>query len=201
MVHYFRLIGNPVDADIIRQVFLKLPEHGIHIFSVSDDIVAFPHFGGKHQAFFPVVGDIVVRLRIFPYHFRYVFQADMIALHVRIDNLLFNVFFGQIGAFYMNRDDHVLVVNFACCCNKTFGNQRLIEVENTDAVSSQFFFFDVNTNLFLLCPVTPQIGYRFDGTELSFQYLQLFFELTIGFCIGLKGDKQCRCVAKVIVGY
>ena len=71
----------------------------------ADDILPFLHLDGEEEAFLPVVGDQAFCLRIFLPDVGDVFQADIVAFRVGIDNLLLHVIDGVQRFGYIDRLD------------------------------------------------------------------------------------------------
>ena len=92
VAHDPALVGNAENANLGRQfLLLELIQHFIYLVAHGHDVLALLHFYGEQQAFLAVVGDITVRLGIFPDYAGHVFQANHIALRVGVNDLLLHI--------------------------------------------------------------------------------------------------------------
>ena len=70
----------------------------------------------------------------------------------------------------------------------------------TDAVGLQTLSVDVETDLLLLFAKEFYVGNRWDAAQTVTEVIAVLFQFSVTALRALDGDKQGRCVAKLIVG-
>ena len=175
------MIGDGIDAHVLRQRCFELPQYVFYLVSELHDVAAFVHFYRQNDALLPVVLNVFVGMWVFALNGGDVAQADNVAARVAVHNAVGHVVLGvhlrtQVYGARCLSVVHLSAHHRHALCRKV-GQER----GRIDAVVRQLVAVDVHANLFSLFAAHAQIGQFGDGSQVIFQRVHVFVQLTIAF--------------------
>ena len=181
MVNHFALVGDGKDAYVLRQRCLELPQYVFYLVSELHDVAAFVHFYRENDALLPVVLYVFVGMWVFALDGCDVSQAYNVAARVRIDDAVGHIVFSVHLRTQVYRARCLSVVYLSAHHRHALCREVGQERGRIDAVVRQFVAVDVHANLFALFAANAQVGQFGDGSQVVFQRVHVFVQLTVAF--------------------